>query len=207
MTAAPAPLDGVTLAAVEGGGVRATYPPGVAAAAAAAFDACAAAGLPIALQERDGEALRGPGPLPTLLALGAVVRNRAAGPFAARYGLPVGTDLDPRVVEWRLEDDALGRPLLNDATAVAIHAVHEHDLEGLWELTVGANEALGPWFEARDLDLIEVALRFGRREDGTVALLGPFTPATFTVWDLAADDDATPVPDDRLLARLAEGPA
>lgn len=209
MTFAAAPLDGVTLDrdAAEPRW-RATYAPGDAAPAARLFAACDAAGVATAFGERDGDVLLGRAAAPEAPhVLGAVVRNRAADAFAARYGVEVGRDLDPRVVEWRLEVAALGRPLCNDATAVAIGAVDEHDLEGAWEASVAVNEALGPWLEARGLDLVELALRFARGADGAWVVLGPFAPASLTLWDLDADEDATPVPRDVAAARILEDPA
>lgn len=203
------PLDGVTLQrSAADGRLHATYPPGGAAPAARLFATCDAAGVATAFDARDGDVLRGR----TAVAagaphvLGAIVRNRAADPFASRYGVEVGLDLDPRVVEWRLEVAALGRPLCNDATAVAIGAVEEHDLEGAWEASVAVNEALGPWLEARGLDLAEVALRFARGEDGAWVVLGPFTPASLTLWDLDADADVTPVPPDVAAVRILGDP-
>lgn len=123
-----------------------------------------------------------------IVPLEVVVRNRAAGSFAKRYGVPEGGELDPMVVEWCLKDDALGDPMLNDAAAVALGIVTPEELETLFELTAEVNDLLKPFFAARGLDLIDFKLEFGIDPDGAIVLADEISPDTCRLWDSATGD-------------------
>jgi phosphoribosylaminoimidazole-succinocarboxamide synthase len=113
-----------------------------------------------------------------------IVRNRAAGSFAKRYGAPEGRELDPVVIEWCLKSDELGDPPMNDATAVALGFASEDDLQALFEGAVAINEALRPFFEAAGLELVDFKLEFGRTTDGALVLADEISPDTCRLWDL-----------------------
>jgi len=124
----------------------------------------------------------------TIVPLEVVVRNRAAGSFAQRYGVPEGGVLEPVVVEWCLKDDALGDPPINDAAAVALGVVTPEVLEEMFELTTQVNDLLVPYFAARGLDLVDFKLEFGTSADGEVLLADEISPDTCRLWDLATGE-------------------
>lgn len=117
-----------------------------------------------------------------------IVRNRAAGSFARRYGVEEGGDLDPIVIEWCLKSDELGDPPMNDATAVALGFASEDDLTELFEGAVAVNEALRPYFAERGLDLVDFKLEFGRDVDGRLLLADEISPDTCRLWDVASGE-------------------
>ena len=117
-----------------------------------------------------------------------IVRNRAAGSFAKRYGVDEGGALDPVVIEWCLKSDELGDPPMNDATAVALGFATEDDLAELFEGAVAVNEALRPYFEDRGLDLVDFKLEFGRDADGRLLLADEISPDTCRLWDLESGE-------------------
>ena len=117
-----------------------------------------------------------------------IVRNRAAGSFAARYGVEEGPDLDPVVIEWCLKSDALGDPPMNDATAVALGFATEDQLEALFEGAIAVNEALRPFFAERGLDLVDFKLEFGTDADGHLLLADEISPDTCRLWDLESGE-------------------
>jgi phosphoribosylaminoimidazole-succinocarboxamide synthase len=117
-----------------------------------------------------------------------IVRNRAAGSFASRYGVEEGRDLDPVVIEWCLKSDELGDPPMNDATAVALEFASEDDLAELFEGAIAVNEALRPFFEERGLDLIDFKLEFGRDVEGRLILADEISPDTCRLWDLESGE-------------------
>jgi len=117
-----------------------------------------------------------------------IVRNRAAGSFAARYGVEEGPDLDPIVIEWCLKSDALGDPPMNDATAVALGFATEDQLEALFEGAIAVNEALRPFFAERGLDLVDFKLEFGTDADGQLLLADEISPDTCRLWDLESGE-------------------
>lgn len=117
-----------------------------------------------------------------------IVRNRAAGSFAARYGVEEGPELDPIVIEWCLKSDELGDPPMNDATAVALGFATEDELEALFEGAIAVNEALRPFFEERGLDLVDFKLEFGTDADGRLLLADEISPDTCRLWDLESGE-------------------
>jgi phosphoribosylaminoimidazole-succinocarboxamide synthase len=133
--------------------------------------------------------LRGLGPAEQLVRrveivpVEVIVRNRAAGSFARRYGVEEGRPLDPVVIEWCLKSDALGDPPMNDATAVALGFASEEQLEGLFETAAAVNDVLLPFFEERGLDLIDFKLEFGEDADGRLLLADEISPDTCRLWD------------------------
>ncbi len=123
-----------------------------------------------------------------IVPLEVVVRNRAAGSFAQRYGVPEGGELMPVVVEWCLKNDALGDPPINDAAAVALGVVSPEVLEEMFELAAEINELLKPFFAARGLDLVDFKLEFGIDADGNVLLADEVSPDTCRLWDLTTGE-------------------
>jgi len=124
----------------------------------------------------------------TIIPLEVIVRNRAAGSFAKRYGVEEGRDLDPVVIEWCYKNDALGDPPLNDATAVALDIATPDDLETLFELASTVNDALLPYFEEKGLELVDFKLEFGRTADGEIVLADEISPDTCRLWDLSTGE-------------------
>jgi phosphoribosylaminoimidazole-succinocarboxamide synthase len=112
-----------------------------------------------------------------------IVRNRAAGSFAKRYGVEEGLELDPMVIEWCYKSDELGDPPMNDATAVALGFADEEDLEEMFELSIGVNDLLTPFFDQRGLELVDFKLEFGRTPDGRIVLADEISPDTCRLWD------------------------
>jgi phosphoribosylaminoimidazole-succinocarboxamide synthase len=112
-----------------------------------------------------------------------VVRNRAAGSFARRYGVDEGLELDPIVIEWCYKSDELGDPPMNDATAVALGFASEDELADLFELAIAVNDALTHFFAHRELELVDFKVEFGRTRDGQIVLADEISPDTCRLWD------------------------
>lgn len=117
-----------------------------------------------------------------------IVRNRAAGSFARRYGVEEGLELEPIVIEWCYKSDELGDPPMNDATAVALGFASEDELEALFELSIRVNESLTPFFAQRGLDLVDFKLEFGRTEGGELLLADEVSPDTCRLWDVGSGE-------------------
>lgn len=119
----------------------------------------------------------------TIVPLEVIVRNRAAGSFAKRYGVEEGVDLDPIVIEWCYKSDALSDPPINDAAAVALGFATPDELETLFDLASRVNDALVPFFAARGLELVDFKIEFGRTADGQIVLADEISPDTCRLWD------------------------
>lgn len=113
-----------------------------------------------------------------------IVRNRAAGTFASRYGVEEGLPLDPTVIEYCLKSDALGDPPMNAATAVALGHASEAELELLFDLAAEVNDFLLARFEVAGLDLVDFKLEFGETGEGQIVLADEISPDTCRLWDL-----------------------
>ena len=113
-----------------------------------------------------------------------IVRNKAAGSFAKRYGVEEGGALEPTVVEWCYKSDELGDPPMNDATAVALGFATAEELGALFNLSADINEILRPYFAQRGLDLVDFKLEFGKLPSGEIILADEISPDTCRLWDL-----------------------
>ena len=113
-----------------------------------------------------------------------IVRNRAAGTFASRYGVEEGRPLEPTVIEFCLKSDALGDPPMNAATAVALGHASEEELETLFDLAAEVNDYLLARFAVAGLDLVDFKLEFGATGEGELVLADEISPDTCRLWDL-----------------------
>ncbi|MBA2666401.1 MAG: phosphoribosylaminoimidazolesuccinocarboxamide synthase [Trueperaceae bacterium] len=117
-----------------------------------------------------------------------IVRNRAAGTFAKRYGVEEGIDLAPTVVEWCYKSDALGDPPMNDATAVALGIATPEQLEALFDLATLVNEYLLARFALAGLEVIDFKLEFGVDAAGELRLADEISPDTCRLWDIESGE-------------------
>ena len=117
-----------------------------------------------------------------------IVRNRAAGTFARRYGVDEGFDLDPIVVEWCYKSDALSDPPMNTATAVALGLANEAQLEAMFDYAAEVNDYLRARFGLADLELIDFKLEFGIDAAGELRLADEISPDTCRLWDEASGE-------------------
>ena len=112
-----------------------------------------------------------------------IVRNVAAGSFAKKLGLEEGTPLSRPVVEYCYKSDALGDPLVNTDTAVALGWASEGDLARIRELALQVRDFLTPFFEQRGIRLIDFKLEFGKLPSGQIVLADEISPDTCRFWD------------------------
>ncbi|GMA15747.1 phosphoribosylaminoimidazolesuccinocarboxamide synthase [Deinococcus metallilatus] len=124
----------------------------------------------------------------TIIPVEVIVRNVAAGSFAKRLGLEEGTPLARPVVEYCYKSDALGDPLINSDTAVALGWASEADLKRIRELALKVRDFLVPYFEQRGIRLVDFKLEFGRTPDGTIVLADEISPDTCRFWDAETNE-------------------
>ncbi|TVR92956.1 MAG: phosphoribosylaminoimidazolesuccinocarboxamide synthase [Trueperaceae bacterium] len=119
----------------------------------------------------------------TIVPVEVIVRNRAAGTFAKRYGVDEGLELDPVVVEWCYKSDPLGDPPMNTATAVALGLADEAQLEAMFDYAADVNDYLGARFAVAGLELVDFKLEFGIDAAGELRLADEISPDTCRLWD------------------------
>ncbi|GAA4019637.1 phosphoribosylaminoimidazolesuccinocarboxamide synthase [Deinococcus rubellus] len=119
----------------------------------------------------------------TIVPVEVIVRNVAAGSFAKKLGLEEGTPLARPVVEYCYKSDALGDPLINTDTAVALEWATEGDMARIRELALQVNGFLTPFFGQRGIRLIDFKLEFGKLPSGQLVLADEISPDTCRFWD------------------------
>ena len=124
----------------------------------------------------------------SIIPVEVIVRNVAAGSFSKRLGVEEGTPLPCPVVEYCYKSDALGDPLINDDTAIALSWATEPQLRRLRELALKVRAFLTPYFGARGVRLIDFKLEFGTLADGTVVLADEISPDTCRFWDAETNE-------------------
>jgi len=112
-----------------------------------------------------------------ILPLEVILRYRAAGSFAKRYGVEEGTPLRAPLVEFSLKNDALGDPLICENAVLALGLAEEKELSQIQATTLKVGELLKSFFAERGLDLWDFKLEFGRF-GGEILLADEISPDT-----------------------------
>ena len=119
-----------------------------------------------------------------IVPLEVIVRNKAAGSFSKRFGVPEGTALKAPTLEYCLKDDELGDPMINDSQIIAIGAASKEELDTIARYTMKINEIMIAFFKECKIDLIDFKIEFGRLPDGTIILADEISPDTCRFWDV-----------------------
>lgn len=117
-----------------------------------------------------------------IVPLEVIIRNRAAGSFSKRYGVPEGTNLATTVIEFSYKNDDLGDPLINDYHALALKLATKEEIEKIKELAFKVNDILKAYFLEIGVELIDFKLEFGRYK-GQIILADEISPDTCRFWD------------------------
>lgn len=117
-----------------------------------------------------------------IVPLEVIIRNRAAGSFSKRYGVPEGTNLATTIIEFSYKNDDLGDPLINDYHALALKLATKEEIEKIKELAFKVNDILKAYFLEIGVELIDFKLEFGRYK-GQIILADEISPDTCRFWD------------------------
>ena len=118
-----------------------------------------------------------------IVPLEVIIRNKAAGSFSKRFGVPEGTVLKCPTLEFCLKDDALGDPMINNSQIIAIGAATQEELDAISAYAYKVNEVMIEFFDKCNVDLIDFKIEFGRLPDGTIILADEISPDTCRFWD------------------------
>lgn len=118
-----------------------------------------------------------------IVPLEVIVRNISAGSFAKRYGVEEGIVFDEPTIEFSYKNDDLGDPLINAYHAVALKLATWAEIDRIKELAFKINAFLKAFMKARNVDLVDFKLEFGRLSDGTIVLADEISPDTCRFWD------------------------
>lgn len=118
-----------------------------------------------------------------IVPLEVIIRNKAAGSFSQRYGVPEGTSLKSASLEFSYKNDDLGDPLINTSQALALGLATEEEIAEIKRLALAVNEELKKIFEKVNIELIDFKLEFGRYH-GKIILADEISPDTCRFWDI-----------------------
>lgn len=124
----------------------------------------------------------------TMFPLEIVMRNKAAGSFAQRYGVEEGTVLKRPVLEFFYKSDALNDPFINRDDILALGLASEQDLDIIAAKTREINQALIAIFKAIDVELVDFKIEMGRSSQGIILLADEITPDTCRLWSTRNQD-------------------
>jgi len=120
----------------------------------------------------------------TIVPLEVIIRNKAAGSFSKKYGVPEGTELASTVLEYSYKDDSLGDPLINDSHILALKFATKEELEKISSLALKINEVLTRFFKGVGIELIDFKIEFGKTSAGEIILADEISPDTCRFWDI-----------------------
>ena len=114
-----------------------------------------------------------------------VLRNIIAGNLAKRMGVEEGGRLPHPIIDLHLKNDGLDDPLINEDTATAFGLATYEELAEMREYALKVNGILTEFFGARNIDLVDFKLEFGRcaAEGGKLLLADEITPDGCRLWE------------------------
>ena len=123
-----------------------------------------------------------------IVPLEVIVRNIAAGSFAARYGVDEGVEFAAPTVEFSYKNDELNDPLLADDHIIALKLATPDEIVMIRRYALEINATLREFWNERDVKLVDFKIEFGRLPDGTVILADEISPDTSRLWDAATGE-------------------
>ena len=118
-----------------------------------------------------------------ILPIEVIVRNRAAGSFSKRMGVPEGTVLACTILEYSYKNDALGDPFINSYYVRALNLATDEEMELVKQYSFRINDILRKYLAQFGIELIDFKLEFGRC-GGTIVLADEISPDTCRFWDM-----------------------
>jgi len=112
-----------------------------------------------------------------------ICRFRAVGSFLRRYGayVTVGDPLDA-LVEVTLKDDERQDPLINPDALEMLGILTSEEYRVLKELTQSISRIIKAELAARDLELYDIKLEFGRDAEGKIMLIDEISGGNMRVY-------------------------
>lgn len=123
-----------------------------------------------------------------MVALEVIVRNVAAGSLAKRLGLEEGTQLKTPVLEYCYKNDELGDPMLNRYHIMALDLAQVYELDNIEHIAFSVNHILKDFLRAKNIDLVDFKLEFGRDENKKIVLGDEISPDNCRFWDMSTKE-------------------
>lgn len=110
------------------------------------------------------------------------IRNIVAGGMAKMLALEEGIILPSPVLEYHYKNDSLGDPLINDYHIRAINLASDEEMRQIKEYSFKVDTILSNFFDAKELDLVDFKLEFGRHKN-EILLGDEISPDTCRLWE------------------------
>lgn len=123
-----------------------------------------------------------------MIALEVIVRNVVAGSLAKRLGFEEGTVLKTPVLEYCYKNDALGDPLLNRYHIMVLDVASVYELDQIEHIAFSVNHIMKDLLRAKNVDLIDFKLEFGRDENKNIILADEISPDNCRFWDMTTKE-------------------
>lgn len=118
-----------------------------------------------------------------IVPLEVIVRNRAAGSFSKKYGVPEGSDLASPILEFDYKSDPLGDPLVNNYHILALGLATQEEIDTIASMALKIDQLMIDFFKKCNVELVDFKLEFGRFH-GEIVLADEISPDTCRFWDL-----------------------
>lgn len=118
-----------------------------------------------------------------IVPLEVIVRNRAAGSFSKKYGVPEGSDLASPILEFDYKSDPLDDPLVNNYHILALGLATQEEIDTIASMALKIDQLLIDFFKKCNVELVDFKLEFGRFH-GEIVLADEISPDTCRFWDL-----------------------
>jgi phosphoribosylaminoimidazole-succinocarboxamide synthase len=112
-----------------------------------------------------------------------IIRNKAAGSFSKRMGMPEGSMLLCPVLEFSYKNDELGDPFINCYYIRALGIATDEEIDKITEYSFRINDILSEYLKGFGVELIDFKLEFGRFH-GDIILADEISPDTCRFWDI-----------------------
>ena len=118
-----------------------------------------------------------------IVPLEVIVRNRAAGSFSKKYGVPEGSDLASPILEFDYKSDPLDDPLVNNYHLLALGLATQEEIDTIASMALKIDQLMIDFFKKCNVELVDFKLEFGRFH-GEIVLADEISPDTCRFWDL-----------------------
>ena len=118
-----------------------------------------------------------------IVPLEVIVRNRAAGSFSKKYGVPEGSDLASPILEFDYKSDPLDDPLFNNYHILALGLATQEEIDTIASMALKIDQLMIDFFKKCNVELVDFKLEFGRFH-GEIVLADEISPDTCRFWDL-----------------------
>lgn len=118
-----------------------------------------------------------------IVPLEVIVRNRAAGSFSKKYGVPEGSDLASPILEFDYKSDPLDDPMVNNYHILALGLATQEEIDTIASMALKIDQLMIDFFKKCNVELVDFKLEFGRFH-GEIVLADEISPDTCRFWDL-----------------------